>query len=502
MRRFTIILFLILSYSFKASAQKDTLSAISFWNQVLFSNVESVEMSNLFVKSSDLKDRKKLDSIFQYSRIIPYDIDLNNIEFEVPSPHKWYHRIEIRNVTFQKNVNLNFTGRNLLSFSTCTFTKGLTYYLIGDGWMWIDSCSIVGRLHSSITQESDLKFQTGLKLTYSQIQGEVNLNLNGSEVYLHLLNSIIKIDSSDNSNYLLIQNSEKFTDDIKFGVLNKQFIISGKFGSLLLFGNKVYSPLLFLGSSGVSNEIRIDSNHFSQISLSGLTVPESPYHINMDWLNIRSGFTYIDWEQHRGLHVEDEEIVIKNDNFQGMRSAMNQWYTIFKAQGKLESANQCYSDIKLMETRRWKYLYQQNKTFESFFRWQLNSFLSYFTDYGTNPAKAVIKSGWVILLFAIFYLFFPSDWDVSNRSQLLSKIKDLTSENREKSILATIAFIAYSGLIHILNALTLSLNAFTTLGFGDIPTHGAARYVTIVQGFIGWFLLTIFSVSLINQVLG
>jgi len=91
---------------------------------------------------------------------------------------------------------------------------------------------------------------------------------------------------------------------------------------------------------------------------------------------------------------------------------------------------------------------------------------------------------------------------VSNRSQLLSKVKDLASKNREKSFIATLAFVAYSAFIHILNALTLSLNAFTTLGFGDIPTHGAARYVTIVQGFIGWFLLTIFSVSLINQVLG
>ena len=67
--------------------------------------------------------------------------------------------------------------------------------------------------------------------------------------------------------------------------------------------------------------------------------------------------------------------------------------------------------------------------------------------------------------------------------------------------MVTLAFILYSLFIHVLNALTLSLNSFTTLGFGDIPTKGAARYVTIVQGFIGWFLLTIFSVSLISQVL-
>jgi len=40
------------------------------------------------------------------------------------------------------------------------------------------------------------------------------------------------------------------------------------------------------------------------------------------------------------------------------------------------------------------------------------------------------------------------------------------------------------------------------VGFGTIPTRGLARYVCIIQGFIGWFLLSIFTVALINQVLG
>ena len=56
-------------------------------------------------------------------------------------------------------------------------------------------------------------------------------------------------------------------------------------------------------------------------------------------------------------------------------------------------------------------------------------------------------------------------------------------------------------MVSVLNAFTLSLNAFITLGFGEIPTRGAARYVTILQGFIGWFLLSIFTAALINQAL-
>ena len=40
-----------------------------------------------------------------------------------------------------------------------------------------------------------------------------------------------------------------------------------------------------------------------------------------------------------------------------------------------------------------------------------------------------------------------------------------------------------------------------TLGFGEIPIKGLPRYLAIIQGFIGWFMLTIFSVSLISQLL-
>jgi hypothetical protein len=64
-----------------------------------------------------------------------------------------------------------------------------------------------------------------------------------------------------------------------------------------------------------------------------------------------------------------------------------------------------------------------------------------------------------------------------------------------------IGFLLYTLLLKMLNALTLSLNAFTTLGFGNIPTKGFSRYVVIIQGFIGWVLMTIFSVTLISQLI-
>ena len=72
------------------------------------------------------------------------------------------------------------------------------------------------------------------------------------------------------------------------------------------------------------------------------------------------------------------------------------------------------------------------------------------------------------------------------------------------SILMAIWFlllILFDLSVKILNALTLSINTFTTLGFGEIPIKGVGRYLSIIQGFIGWFLLTLFSVSLISQLM-
>lgn len=64
-----------------------------------------------------------------------------------------------------------------------------------------------------------------------------------------------------------------------------------------------------------------------------------------------------------------------------------------------------------------------------------------------------------------------------------------------------LTYILVGLLMKAVNSLTLSINSFTTLGFGNIPTTGLPRYAAILEGFIGWFLLTIFSVSLITQLL-
>ena len=187
-------------------------------------------------------------------------------------------------------------------------------------------------------------------------------------------------------------------------------------------------------------------------------------------------------------------------SYEDLIDSYQKLYNIFKQRGDLESCNYCYSEMKDVQTRRFKFLYHQNPTFNSFFRWRLSTLMKVYTNHGTDPAKAITISFWTIVFFGVFYFFFPSDWDVTSKTALVKKYK-LFVEKNEHGYLKPFLSLILGFLISLVNAVTLSLNSFTTLGFGNIPTHGIARYVCIIQGFIGWFLLSIFTVALINQVL-
>lgn len=175
-------------------------------------------------------------------------------------------------------------------------------------------------------------------------------------------------------------------------------------------------------------------------------------------------------------------------------------YDHYKEVCDIQSANLAYVKIQELETRYLKVEYQKNTTFRNFFRLNLSRLIKFYTNYGTDPAKAIVISVYVILLFGGFYFFFPSDWDITGKSKLIKSFRDFVQRNN-KGYLKPLFSLTIILLVNAINASTLSLNAFTTLGFGNIPTHGLARYVCVIQGFIGWFLLTIFTVALINQAL-
>jgi len=186
----------------------------------------------------------------------------------------------------------------------------------------------------------------------------------------------------------------------------------------------------------------------------------------------------------------------KSTKYKDLITSYYRLYAIFKSNGDINSANSAYIEMKEVDARRLKYIAMKEKSFKSLFRWGLNRLLFYYTSHGTDPAKAIVTSFYVILFFGGIYFLFGLRLPYSVLKRYVKLLKGSKSKIKRKVLFKFRLF----GLIFI-DSLSLSVNSFITLGFGSIPQYGGTKYFTIIEGFVGWFLLSIFTVALINQVL-
>ncbi len=305
----------------------------------------------------------------------------------------------------------------------------------------------------------------------------------------------------------------------KLAIDSARLVDKGINGSILITGeadifkivNSDIDAHLNLQRLKINSEFGIVGNQFSKnLFLGGIQVPEKGTEIYWSQLSgNKLGLIKLEsvLQSEYGRGGEKFYLAIGDQNlkdeilFKRLLKSYQQLSDIYKINGDLESANGCYSEMKDLVGRRLEYQYRTEGGFQKYFRWKLNQLMKYYTDHGTDPARAIVVSIWVVIWFGIFYFFFPSDWDVTSKRKLMQNFQDFVQKNEKGYVMPF--FILMGGFfVSLLNALTLSLNSFVTLGFGNIPTHGLARYVTILEGFIGWFLLSIFTVALINQVLG
>ena len=279
---------------------------------------------------------------------------------------------------------------------------------------------------------------------------------------------------------------------------------------LVLLKNQFSAPVQFADSK-VATKVEIATNNFNQpVDFHDVSFPEFGKYVPFN--QFHEGFVV-----YKSLYAEEspdgtnclycelyagqsEEELADKTNFDKLVQSYEIFFLGYKSTGDIESANMSYIKIKDLYLNRLHYLYKKNGGFSHYFRWKLAQLLKFYTNHGTDPARSIMISIYVILIFAVFYFFYPSEWDVTSKSRLVANFKDFV-ENNDKGRFKPFLSLMVGFGISLVNAITLSLNSFVTLGFGTIPTTGAARYVCILQGFIGWFLLSIFTVSLINQIL-
>lgn len=250
----------------------------------------------------------------------------------------------------------------------------------------------------------------------------------------------------------------------------------------------------------VANRFILESNALHKINMEA-AIPSTPQnYVKIDWQDLK-GNLY--WQENEGTPAydgsSDQEMGDKR-RFFDLIAGYSRLLEVYKSYGNLDDANDVFLDMKALHLKRFKYLYKTEGGTTNFFQLNLNRLLRVYTRHGTDPAQAMTASLWIIIFFSFIYFFFPSDWDVSSKSKMMADFKNFIEKN-EKGYFNPFLKLLKGLVSSFFNAVTLSVNSFVTLGFGTIPTRGLAKYICIFQGFLGWFLLSIFIVALINQIL-
>jgi hypothetical protein len=482
-------------------------------------------------------------------------------------------------VIFHNNVSfLKCEGAGQLIFYNCTFKQGLDIRHSNLGTIEFCYCSILQRTVVLELQINLLLFSNcSLYTDHKIVQTRQRYGFEKENQTYQFLFRISQNEKKINTFYL---------SDCK--------ILPTEVTPILSFIGGKYDVIHFQGidfSNSILNFIRCSVKENFTVKKCKFKLPFGTKKFNFpkdntsfNWNQIDSvglGY-YTTYEQAPYTHKTDT-LISDVDLFNELNSSYRKFFSMYRTQGDIESANACYKQLKDMETGKYHHLYQLDPSTNKWFSWRFNQFLKYFSEYGTNPVQSLIISIWVILIFAAVYFFFYSDWDGINRVFLIKKhrtimqyfsseqrLEDFYTENyiedfktfaeykkemKESKVLvplfivllgkplylfsvikykvvsfiyrrtellqgrwidlkstrkvlvgitvfiSVVIYLIYLGLIRALNATTLSINAFSTLGFGTIPVKGASRYITIIEGFLGWFLLSIFSVSLISQML-
>ena len=274
-------------------------------------------------------------------------------------------------------------------------------------------------------------------------------------------------------------------------------ILNAHFLNLYVREDSIDVNLFFKASKAVDRFVMISNVFGSKVYFDYFLFSETRNELY--WDQFSGG--KIGYADQKGVYNADT-LIENQDNvrFRNLISSYKALHNIFINRGDIQSANDCYNEMKELEGKWLKHQFEVNSTFANYFRWMLNRLLKHYTNHGTDPALAVVVSCIVIFIFAVLYIFFPSEWDQEHNESFRTGMR-LLGTFSTKTNAEALQKVAGVGSIILINAITLSLNSFVTLGFGSIPTKGFARYLCIIEGFIGWFLLSIFTVALINQVL-
>ena len=502
-----------------------------------------------------------------------YKLDASMVFFNCQFDGRYtFVKWNFSNVEF---IDCHFTKP--IIFRDCLFRGNLNYLYCNNDLQnaYVEDCTFERSAIFSNSTFTNVQFQNNTfetnSLAYNQLRKKYNdywVDDDGFPPLNIRYSSIKNLDIND-SNFKSDNEVSRLSLQVESSTIDNFRFIGDTINSISL-NNTSFNKLVEFDSVEITNNI------FTKNTI----LPSITTNIAWHYINGNKISGQLNNKLYKG---ENEDQLNNTFSFYNLISSYKSFHQIYKSRGDRESANGCFVEMKDLETLRLAFINKQKPTLYTWFNWKLNQFLKFFCDYGTNPIKSLIISMWIILVFAIFYFFFYSDWDRINRTFLIrqhrklleyfrseQKMEDFYVKDYKENIetyqayktelenckveipyfvrilgkpllhlsivrfktmswiyrrteifsgkwielkparkvfvgmivsFAIFFYLIYLVVVRGLNSIILSINTFSTLGFGDIPVKGITRYIAILEGFLGWFLLSIFSVSLISQIL-
>ncbi|HCC71172.1 MAG TPA: hypothetical protein DEQ09_08490 [Bacteroidales bacterium] len=261
------------------------------------------------------------------------------------------------------------------------------------------------------------------------------------------------------------------------------------FGSGELSFNGSYFKQLSLRSCHLDHYVDIRISGAGTLDLSDSIVKDiidmepfnMEYHLNT--LNLSGmrllGKLYMDWNNNMCKKVilsqTDTSIRQKSEQFRILKENFN-------VTGKYEDEDRAYvmfkrleSKSELLETLKHREGIAALPAYISYgFRWLIFDAAG---QYATNPIRVLFTMVVSYLVFSFIYLFMM----LFSRSDIIASVDDRIS-------------IVARAFYH--SAIT-----FLTIGYGDHYPHGSIRWMSGIEGFIGLFLMSYFTVAFVRKIL-
>ncbi len=275
------------------------------------------------------------------------------------------------------------------------------------------------------------------------------------------------------------EKAKLFIENVDFGT-GKVSFNKAKFDELSLRNSQLDNffdlrlkscNMLDLSNTVVKDILNIDSEGFSS-NLKGLNLAGMRLlgRIYLDWK--RTQVSKLIYEQNTGNAIKAEQFRILKENY--------------NATGQYNYEDEAYVEFKRAEAKAFLEDDLQGNWFAKTKAWIKYGFERLIFDrmgaYATDPLRVLITMIVTYIIFSLVFLFISEFGD----AQIVSALY----EDSDTRVLGTVQKAFYHSAI-----------TFLTIGYGDYYPEGIARWLSGIEGFVGLFMMSYFTVAFVRKVL-